>query len=233
MKKIDIVALALLSSTILFAVLWGLSRGSSKKLSQQNAVYRDVVAHARDRDKQWLAQVNILSAEKKQLEHTYGFQIDSLKDLLGKETKRWQDLLVVAARERRAVKVKVQYDTIQRTDTVYQTSLKEVYRREPFLFDYYDRWLSMQGQYQDDSLMINYTAFDSLSFLTTKKRGLSTVQVVSHNPHVEILSATAIEVQDRKLSRWMVGPQFGAHYVIGQGIRPYVGVGVGFNLLPR
>lgn len=107
-------------------------------------------------------------------------------------------------------------------------------------FVFSDRYLSFDGKIKDDSLGGTYTYSDTVYYTSHKdKKKFLGITVKSDpvldvhfgNPNTTISGVTNVVLKDYiKPKKFGIGPNVGATYYDGK-IRPYIGIGIQYNLI--
>lgn len=203
MKRIDIVLLiALLSLGIVFFLMYKADQVQDYEVteSQHEAKYW--------KDKYNRARVTQKAAEA--TEETLRKVLDSLQASI--ETEDVVQVTELSQESSRTIKTKLEPDTarVATPDTVRTDSLEKI---KPNTFHFKDEWTEIKGEVLRDSILFNQVRQrDSISIISYYKReGLFKrslyVEVISHNPHVEITGVRNYKVRSepRRLPFAVVG----------------------------
>lgn len=203
MSKITILKLALVTLLVgAVAVLSCIVRNQHTeigRLSGNQTALLDSVKHYKTESDRNAASVRVLELTKSELEESCTGLAEQVKDL-GVKLKRAEAIAQTATKTALEFQTQVRDSIIYVVDSTatryYQDSLK--------LLEWKDPWVSFHGELRGDNLTGKIQSVDTLTtvlhrvprkcFLFKWKRDEYRVEVVSNNPHTEIVYETYVKV---------------------------------------
>lgn len=165
---------------------------------------QDSIRYFKNKDQSTTAQIKLLEADKK-----------TLTKVLAQKDKRLLELIKRGSTQATVFNTELRYDTITqvKVDTV---------NTKPYIKDVTNnRWLTLQIELRNDSLLKSITVRDSLSVVFKRvpqgflKKKKSVVEVTNHNPYVKVKKLQSFSVKEPKnKSLFWLGVGVGAGAVI-------------------
>lgn len=183
------VGAALLASLVIIYC----SSPTKKELREEVQLFYDLqdsIKYFKNKDKSTSAQINLLEADKK-----------NLTRVLAQKDKRLLELIKSGSTQATV------FSTVTKYDTVTKVKVDTVNAKPYFKDVTKNRWIDLQIELKNDSLLKSVTVRDSLSvsfkrvsngFLKKKK---SVVEVTNHNPYVKVNNLQSFSVKERKTNK--------------------------------
>lgn len=217
MNRLTIILLIALSATIL---TWILQARANERRTQElefALASRDrEVSYWRDKEGYSRANAAVISGT-----------LDALKEV---EAAHYAELRAQFAGLNRRL-TNLRGDISLSTHTVYDTTRVALVDNS---FAYQSRWLDFSGRVSEDSIHLNsIVSRDSIQLVQYETKEGTRVEAVSYNPYTTLTGLRSTLVKTKAASPWVVGPQVGITVRDGLTVRPYVGVGVTYNVLRK
>lgn len=208
----DVILLAVLAILVLTVFIQSAKIKNQKTVIQAHEVE---MTEWQDKYNQSNAKVERIEGDLKTINELYQQQLDTIESLRQLKKKKVDSYSKVDA----SVKSVVIMDTVVVRDTIR--------------FSYKDNYVNVTG-WLKDQVFFEFEQFVPIHIMSYRERvGLfkkqSVVHVVSENPNVTLTGVKSMTVKE-PVKRWGFGPQLGLGYSDGL-IRPYLGVGVSYNLI--
>ena len=169
------------------------------------------------------ARAGVAEADRDILEQAYGEQFRAMRKELDIKSKQLQSATFIKTQTSGSIK------TITRDSLIYLDTTQVKAK----VFQFRDRWATINGIFSRDSLSLNYSFVDSLTIATSWRRKHLfanrelQIDALSSNPYSSITGLSSLTVRDPKKSRVGIGPFVG----IGLNGKPVIGIGVQYSLL--
>ena len=167
------------------------------------------------------ARAGVAEADRKILEEVYAEQFRAMRKELDVKNKQLQSATFIKTNTSGEIKTPTK-DSLIYLDT---TKVKAK------VFEFRDRWATINGYFLRDSLSLRYSFVDSLTIATSWRRKHLfanrelQIDAISSNPHSSITGLSSLTVRDPKKSRIGIGPFVG----IGINGKPVIGLGVQYS----
>lgn len=166
-------------------------------------------------------EVNVVQAEHDVwLEEYYQHLLKEARDSLKLKEAELKEVLAASIKTEGSFKIPVIHDTIKTIDTVYPSKI----------FRYGDRFITLVGRIDQDTVDLGYKTFDSLTFVTyTKKQHFFAkrelyLNAFSMNPNATIKGLQSVKI-NAPARKWAVGVNAG-YFFDGSTFRPGIGIGI-------
>lgn len=154
------------------------------------------------------------------LEEYYRFLLKEARDSLKITQGQLKEVLAAGITSDGNYSIPLKPDTVRITDTISPAKT----------FKYQNRFISLVGRIQHDSIDIGYKSFDSLTFITyTKKKNIFSPKELYLNGFTMNPNSSINGLQSVKLTvpppKWAIGINAG-YYFDGSSFRPGIGIGI-------
>jgi hypothetical protein len=177
-----------------------------------------------------------VEVNKNKLKEYYEKEISTIRERHNIKTKNLE--AAVLAKVETVVRDTIKVSVKAKGDTPNLSFSSVDWKQAEIDFNNSDKWHRIRGNISNGVLKYDIATFDSLSFVFHRKRtgflGMGRKQIIiegaSDNPYTKIEGIKGIKVGNERRRPFGIGVSFG-YGMTDQGLSPYVGIGLTYQLI--